>query len=436
MNDRTNPPTGNGSDDLLLRRYAEANALDDARPSPAVREAVLAQARVQAAAHAQALKATAETPTPSATRPAANDSAWTLRALGSLAVLGLVGLLVLQFDRGSPDERELALGRPSASTAQEPAAPATARAEIEAPSRKEEMTTSSPTPEPNASDNSTERSALAKTAPVVRPELSQATPQPKAASPAPAPPAALTPSPAAARPAPTLPQEVGTTMARPPASDASADVTDAASAPAAPASSAFPDSPAAQSPAANETAGAPDAAPAPKASPSAQGSLARAPTRALSESPSINDESATSSTAESTLQAKRLSPPTAAALGRSRAAAPDAPNQASDASAERLSEVPAISPDSALLAAAARGSLPGVREALAQGADVNHARQPDGRTALMLAAQRGDVAMVRLLIDQGADLQRLDRDGLSAADWARRAGQLGVLPLLVPAPGR
>ncbi len=34
------------SDDLLIERYREANALDGARPSPALRPAVLAQARL------------------------------------------------------------------------------------------------------------------------------------------------------------------------------------------------------------------------------------------------------------------------------------------------------------------------------------------------------------------------------------------------------
>ncbi len=85
------PPT---PDDALLQRYREANELDTARPGAALRENVLAHARAVAASRL-------ETPPPNA-RPAANDSAWTWRALGSLAVIGLVGLLVLQFDRGTP----------------------------------------------------------------------------------------------------------------------------------------------------------------------------------------------------------------------------------------------------------------------------------------------------------------------------------------------
>ena len=87
--------------DDLLKRYQEANAHDTLRPAPALREKVLAQAR--AAASAQVA--------PAAGRPhAANDAAWRWRALGGLAVLGLATLVVLQFDRGPPEERGLALG--------------------------------------------------------------------------------------------------------------------------------------------------------------------------------------------------------------------------------------------------------------------------------------------------------------------------------------
>ena len=70
-----------------------------------------------------------------------------------------------------------------------------------------------------------------------------------------------------------------------------------------------------------------------------------------------------------------------------------------------------------------------MREALAQGADVN-GTDARGRSALMLAAQRGDAPLVRLLLDAGADPQRTDRDGLRAADLAQQAGHAALLPLL------
>jgi hypothetical protein len=88
--------------DLLLQRYREASALDTARPGAALRETVLAHARQAASERPVAAVAPANT--------AANDSVWTWKAFGSLAVMGLVGLLVLQFDRGSPEEKETAFG--------------------------------------------------------------------------------------------------------------------------------------------------------------------------------------------------------------------------------------------------------------------------------------------------------------------------------------
>jgi hypothetical protein len=115
MNRFSPPPAGpdNDNDDRLLRRYEEANALDDARPGPALREAVLA--------HARSVAASRRVEAPASGRaPASNAHSWTLRALGSLAVLGLVGLLMLQFDRGSPEEREAAFGGPSAPLASPP----------------------------------------------------------------------------------------------------------------------------------------------------------------------------------------------------------------------------------------------------------------------------------------------------------------------------
>ncbi|MEZ5705822.1 MAG: ankyrin repeat domain-containing protein [Burkholderiaceae bacterium] len=94
------PPS---DDDALVQRYREASELDTARPGTALRETVLAHARSQLGTKPGPL---------SHTPPAANDAQWKLRALGSLAVVGLIGLLVMQFERGTPEEQELALGQP------------------------------------------------------------------------------------------------------------------------------------------------------------------------------------------------------------------------------------------------------------------------------------------------------------------------------------
>lgn len=100
------PTTTDAASDRLLQRYREANAMDEARPAPRVRDTVLARAREQST------KGTLPIPPQQQRTDAANDRTWTLRALGTLAALGLVGLLVLQFDQGTPDEREVAFGPP------------------------------------------------------------------------------------------------------------------------------------------------------------------------------------------------------------------------------------------------------------------------------------------------------------------------------------
>lgn len=95
--------------DELLQRYQEACALDERRPNPKVREAVRA--------HAAMLMGAAARHTPVGNRQhasATNQSRWKISLLASLALVGLTGLLVLQFERGTPEEQELALGRPKA----------------------------------------------------------------------------------------------------------------------------------------------------------------------------------------------------------------------------------------------------------------------------------------------------------------------------------
>jgi len=93
-------------DDELVRRYREASALEDARPGAQVREAVRAHARMLAAA--------AVAPPPAATQAvaaAANQPRWKIRALAAVAVVGLTGLLMLQFERGAPEEKDIAFGQ-------------------------------------------------------------------------------------------------------------------------------------------------------------------------------------------------------------------------------------------------------------------------------------------------------------------------------------
>ncbi|MDP3310320.1 MAG: hypothetical protein Q8S56_05060, partial [Polaromonas sp.] len=107
--------------DELIRRYREASAQDERRPSPQVREAVRAHAElvaptlVASRAFGDSLPLASEEgaelarggPSLRSSRiaepadtPAANQSRWKLSLLASIALAGLTGLLVLQFDRG------------------------------------------------------------------------------------------------------------------------------------------------------------------------------------------------------------------------------------------------------------------------------------------------------------------------------------------------
>lgn len=106
--------------DPLLERYHEANALDTARPDPRLRETVLA--------HARAMAARPPDSEVNAHRTPANDSAWNWRLVASLATLGLVGLLVLQFERSPDEEREIAFGTGMTRSAEPEAAPPQAAA--------------------------------------------------------------------------------------------------------------------------------------------------------------------------------------------------------------------------------------------------------------------------------------------------------------------
>lgn len=94
-------------DDELTQRYREASAQEDARPGAHVRDAVRAHAQMLAAAGAAAAAPAAPAPN----HAAANQSRWKISALATVAVVGLTGLLMLQFERGSPEEQEIAYGQ-------------------------------------------------------------------------------------------------------------------------------------------------------------------------------------------------------------------------------------------------------------------------------------------------------------------------------------
>ena len=177
--------------DVLAQRYLEASAQDPRRPPDRVRDAARAHALDVIAS--KTLPATANRP--ATNQPAANQSRWKMTLLASVALAGMTGLLVLQFERGTAEEKEIALGQPVASSAAAPpAAPATAP--VLAPATPKEL--------PPAA-------AQAKTA------AKPAAPPP--AMPAPAPPMAdsnaTKAAPPATQPEPSAPEMLATPLMRP-----------------------------------------------------------------------------------------------------------------------------------------------------------------------------------------------------------------------------
>ena len=107
-------------DEELVKRYREASAQDASRPGPQVRAAVRAHAQMLAAAKAAAGDQPVAGDVPVASRTAANASRWKISALGSVALVGLSALLLLQFERGTPEEKEVAYGPPRAEISDAP----------------------------------------------------------------------------------------------------------------------------------------------------------------------------------------------------------------------------------------------------------------------------------------------------------------------------
>lgn len=371
---RPNPPGATGENDPLLRRYHEANALDAARPAPELRAAVLAQARAHTSRPGQ---------DSSRDRPAANDPQWRWRALGSLAVLGLVGLLVLQFDRGSETERDTALGHSSPGKAA-PAAPA-------------------------------ENAPLAPRGPGLPVQV--APPGGVATGSAPPPPARTAPS----TPEPAPPARSARPVPAPTRSEAPASPSPRLEATRPPAAqSRHPAEP-----------GAPRAAP----DPFPDGQNVSGTARAGAEPEALATPAPGAPRARSdALSGGRTEQADAQARSAAPALAPMPERSAPADAAPRIADV-ASAADRALLLAVGQGRIEDTRTALAQGGRAN-ATQGNGRSALMLAAMRGEPALVRLLLEAGADASRTDRDGQTAADLAERAGHHATATLLRATPAR
>lgn len=361
-------------DDELTQRYREASEQDDARPGAHVRGAVRAHAQMLAAAAA---------PLPASPAPpqaAANQSRWKVSALATVAVLGLTGLLLLQFQRGTPEEQEIAYGQRRA------AAPS---ASVQAP-------------------------AAAPPAPAAAPQAPQAAP-PKPAAPAPEPtrPLARTaPAPALQEAeAPPVPGQVGAVSGFP-------------------ASPPLPGAP----PSGTGTAAAPAATPAPPSAPPRSEMRERLAARDAAAAKSIAPPPPAAAPAAAAEAARSSQPesarPAAQAAAGSGLRRDDAADKRLAAAAPRAhSERSSAALPDGLWEAARTGRTPQVESLIAQGTAID-ARDTQGRTALMLAAANGQSATVQKLLALGANPALVDHEGLSAAQQARRLGHNRIAELI------
>jgi len=385
--------------DELLARYREASAADPQRPAQRVRAAVRQHAQMVHARQPEVVTLALQTGQSS---PAANQPRWKLSALGSVAVLGLAGLLVLQFEHGTPEQKEVALG-----------------VAVPGQSRKDEVVRQSAPAAVAGPQDAAPRQEPPPSGP-----LTQTTP-------------ASADSAAARRATPAAPPVVPDS-----ARNAKAAAL-AAGAEAARAPSAFPRSPestnaTAQSIASDATSSAAPAAAAPiTAQPDVS---APAPRGAANQAASpVRNTGATGARLEGSAAAPgdAQPAPAAAAPGRPRTAALAGalekaahPPVAAQSLRERAPLAGTSSDLAASLHAAARnGDVAQLDLLLAKGAPLN-APDDAGRTPLVLATMQGHIETVRRLLAAGANPALQDREGLDAVQHARRLGLNQIVQLI------
>ncbi|SFU94265.1 Ankyrin repeat-containing protein [Polaromonas sp. YR568] len=425
--------------DELTARYREASAQDTRRPGAHVRDAVRAHAEmVIAAGKAQTANAAAATPTQT---PAANQSRWKISALASVALVGLTGLLVLQLDRGSDEEKDLAFGQPSASAPPAAAVPAPAPAPAAAPANTAPQTTQS---EARAKAAPAESSAAAALKAPAKPAAEKPAPQP-APQPVPLPGLAKDAAKSAAKAEAETTQAFGgvapPVVASPPAAAPSPAAAPAAP-PAPPAAIAQDSAGFGRSRQADAAAGSSAVVPAPQA----DELVSRSAPAAAPVAPSTPSTPAAMSAprpavapalgpAPAVVAAAPPAPAAAApAAAAPAAAAPAAAEQRQEKSAAPARSLRAEATGSLALAgalqqAARAGNLQQLDRLLQQGAPVN-AADSAGRTPLVLAVMQGHTAVVQRLLAAGANTALIDKDGLNALQHARRLGFDGIAHLI------
>ncbi len=85
----------------------------------------------------------------------------------------------------------------------------------------------------------------------------------------------------------------------------------------------------------------------------------------------------------------------------------------------------------ALLPAASTGNVDMLKQAIADGADVNNAKNIQEETALHLSTKGGHQEVVHILLDKGADTNATDNEGNTALHVAASQGQQEIAKLLL-----
>ncbi len=370
--------------DDLLQRYADAVAQDERRPSDRVRASVRAHAQMQLTKSGPA-NATVGKPR----QPAANQSKWTLSLVASVAMMALVGLLVVQIEHGTPEDREVAFGGPTPGKPQAAAEPdanrAPAVASVAAPAQKTaEATPPPPMPSP-----------AAKAAPVIAERLAGATQPDKRVAPPVM--ASREPEPAAAPPTPAAPpMDAARSLAK--SAYNSADTLSNSPAP----------RDAKTLSRAEATAGA-SVRPMPA-------TIVPAPVMAATAPPP----------APTVVLAPPAPPVVVTPLPPPAPAIAAAPGGAMRQRADGAMPAPFAA---RFLAAVRAGQLDEMDALLAQGTSVN-ARDSSGNTALMIALSERQVAVARKLLERGADGNLVNHEGVNALQIAVRMDLPEMVKLL------
>ncbi|KIM13193.1 MAG: ankyrin [Sulfurovum sp. FS08-3] len=71
-----------------------------------------------------------------------------------------------------------------------------------------------------------------------------------------------------------------------------------------------------------------------------------------------------------------------------------------------------------------------------EGISVNETQRRSGINPLMLACCFSDLAIIETLLNHGADINKVDKSGMSAKDYAKRLGQKKVVEFLSQKGGR